>query len=217
MKNYEACGINEFVICCGYKSYLIKEYFMNYLLHSSDVTVRISDSQLTVHNRPKESWTVTLVETGESTQTGGRIKRISDYIDETFCLTYGDGLADINLQYLIQFHREKNATATVTAVQPEGRFGALEIKGDFVRRFSEKPIGDKRWISGGFFVCEPEIFDRIQDDDTVWEKGPLEGLARDGELAVYRHDGFWASMDTQRDKLQLEKLWSKDQAPWKVW
>ena len=217
MKNYEAYGINEFIICCGYKSYLIKEYFVNYLLHSSDVTVDTSTNQLTVHQKPKESWRVTLMETGESTQTGGRIKRIREHIDDTFCLTYGDGLSDVNLHKLIEFHKEKQALTTVTAVQPEGRFGALEINGDFVHRFSEKPVGDKRCISGGFFVCEPEVFDLIAGDNTVWERGPLESLAQEGRLAVYRHTGFWAAMDTQRDKLQLEECWSRDQAPWKVW
>jgi glucose-1-phosphate cytidylyltransferase len=157
------------------------------------------------------------VETGESTQTGGRIKRIREHIDDTFCLTYGDGVSDVNFHELIELHKDKQALTTVTAVQPEGRFGALEIKGDFVHRFSEKPVGDKRWISGGFFVCEPQVFDRIEGDSTVWEKGPLEGLAQEGRLAVYRHTGFWAAMDTQRDKFHLEQLWSKDQAPWKVW
>ena len=217
MKCYGAHGINEFVICCGYKAYVIKEYFANYFLHMSDVTFDMSNNQMEVHQRNAEPWKVTLVDTGENTQTGGRIKRIRDYIDGTFCLTYGDGLSDINLRDLIAFHREQETLVTVTAIQPAGRFGSIEIAGARVKSFLEKPQGDHRWISGGFFVCEPEIFDRIAGDSTVWEREPLEGLARDQQLSVHKHEGFWAAMDTMRDRIYLEQLWEEGKAPWKTW
>ena len=217
MKCYGAHGINEFVICCGYKGYVIKEYFANYFLHMSDVTFDMSNNQMEVHQRNAEPWKVTLVDTGENTQTGGRIKRIRDYIDGTFCLTYGDGLSDINLRDLIAFHREQETLVTVTAIQPAGRFGSIEIAGARVKSFLEKPRGDNRWISGGFFVCEPEIFDRIAGDSTVWEREPLEGLARDQHLSVHKHEGFWAAMDTMRDRIYLEQLWEEGKAPWKTW
>ncbi|MEK9703413.1 MAG: glucose-1-phosphate cytidylyltransferase [Deltaproteobacteria bacterium] len=217
MKCYGAHGINEFVICCGYKGYVIKEYFANYFLHMSDVTFDMSSNQMEVHQRNAEPWKVTLVDTGENTQTGGRIKRIRDYIDGTFCLTYGDGLSDINLRDLIAFHREQETLVTVTAIQPAGRFGSIEIAGARVKSFLEKPQGDHRWISGGFFVCEPEIFDRIAGDSTVWEREPLEGLARDQQLSVHKHEGFWAAMDTMRDRIYLEQLWEEGKAPWKTW
>jgi glucose-1-phosphate cytidylyltransferase len=217
MKCYGAHGINEFVICCGYKGYVIKEYFANYFLHMSDVTFDMSNNQMEVHQRNAEPWKVTLVDTGENTQTGGRIKRIRDYIDGTFCLTYGDGLSDINLRDLIAFHREQETLVTVTAIQPAGRFGSIEIAGARVKSFLEKPQGDHRWISGGFFVCEPEIFDRIAGDSTVLEREPLEGLARDQQLSVHKHEGFWAAMDTMRDRIYLEQLWEEGKAPWKTW
>jgi glucose-1-phosphate cytidylyltransferase len=217
MKCYGAHGINEFVICCGYKGYIIKEYFANYFLHMSDVTFDMSSNQMEVHHKKAEPWRVTLVDTGENTQTGGRIKRIRDYIDGTFCLTYGDGVSDINLRDLIAFHREQETLATVTAIQPAGRFGSIEIAGARVKSFLEKPQGDHRWISGGFFVCEPEIFDRIAGDSTVLEREPLEGLARDQQLSVHKHEGFWAAMDTMRDRIYLEQLWEEGKAPWKTW
>ncbi|PWK59650.1 glucose-1-phosphate cytidylyltransferase [Roseicyclus mahoneyensis] len=217
MKLYGYHGITEFVICCGYKGYVIKEYFANYFLHMSDVTFDMSENRMEVHHRSAEPWKVTLVDTGEQTQTGGRLARVRPYIDGTFCLTYGDGVSDVHIPTLLAHHRAEGAQATVTAIQPAGRFGALELQGERVRSFLEKPQGDGRWISGGFFVCEPSVFDRIEGDDTIWERGPLEGLAADGALAVYRHPGFWAAMDTLRDKNFLESLWASDKAPWRVW
>tara|TARA_R110002049_G_scaffold15822_5_gene64199 strand:- start:38154 stop:38921 length:768 start_codon:yes stop_codon:yes gene_type:complete len=217
MKLYGEYGINEFVICCGYKGYLIKEYFANYFLHMSDVTFDMSKNEMVVHNQFAEPWLVTLVDTGEFTQTGGRIKRIQEHIDSTFLLTYGDGVSDLNIQKLIDFHAKQKTIATVTAVQPSGRFGSVEIEGDRVKTFLEKPHGDGRWVSGGFFVCETEVFDRIDGDDTVWELNPLENLARDHQLSVFKHSGFWSSMDTLRDRTYLEKKWAANEAPWKVW
>jgi glucose-1-phosphate cytidylyltransferase len=217
MKLYGHHGITEFVICCGYKGYVIKEYFANYFLHMSDVTFDMSENRMEVHHRSAEPWKVTLVDTGEQTQTGGRLGRVRPYIDDTFCLTYGDGVSDVDIPSLLAHHRAEGTEATVTAIQPAGRFGALELEGERVRSFLEKPQGDGRWISGGFFVCEPSVFDRIEGDDTIWERGPLEGLAADGELAVYRHPGFWAAMDTLRDKNFLESLWAEGKAPWRVW
>ena len=217
MKMYAAHGIMEFVICCGYKGYVIKEYFANYFLHMSDVTFDMSNNKMDVHQQNVEPWKVTLVDTGHGTQTGGRIKRIQDFIDGTFCLTYGDGLSNVDIRKLISYHREQEALATVTAIQPAGRFGGIELDGMRVKYFSEKPKGDGRWISGGFFVCEPEVFSRIDDDQTVWEKEPLESLAQDNQLAVFRHDGFWKAMDTLRDKKALEELYANDKALWKVW
>ena len=217
MKCFGAHGINEFVICCGYKGYFIKEYFANYFLHMSDVTFDMTTNQMEVHQHKAESWKVTLVDTGENTQTGGRIKRIQEHIDGTFCLTYGDGVSDINLQQLIAFHRQQKTLATVTAIQPAGRFGSIEIAGPRVKSFLEKPQGDHRWSSGGFFVCEPEVFERIDGDETTWEREPLETLARDQQLSVYKHEGFWSAMDTLRDKQFLEKLWNEGNAPWKGW
>ena len=217
MKTYGAHGIVDFVICCGYKGYIIKEYFANYFLHMSDVTFDMSANTMQVHRRNAESWKVTLVDTGEHTQTGGRIKRIRDYVDDTFCLTYGDGVSDVNITKLVAFHQSQNVAATVTAIQPAGRFGAIELDGDRVSDFLEKPTGDGRWISGGYFVCEPSVLDLIEDDETVWERGPLETLARDRQLAVWRHSGFWAAMDTLRDRTFLEDLWASNRAPWKIW
>lgn len=217
MKLYGHHGITEFVICCGYKGYVIKEYFANYFVHMSDVTFDMSENRMEVHHRTAEPWKVTLVDTGEFTQTGGRLKRVKDYLDSTFCLTYGDGVSDVDIPTLVAHHQAQGTQATVTAIQPAGRFGALELEGERVRSFLEKPQGDGRWISGGFFVCEPSIFDRIDGDDTIWERGPLDGLAADGELSVYRHPGFWAAMDTLRDKNYLESLWASNEAPWRVW
>lgn len=217
MKLYGYHGITDFVICCGYKGYVIKEYFANYFLHMSDVTFDMSENRMEVHHRSAEPWKVTLVDTGEQTQTGGRLGRVRPYIDDTFCLTYGDGVSDVDIPSLLAHHRAEGTEATVTAIQPAGRFGALELEGERVRSFLEKPQGDGRWISGGFFVCEPSVFGRIGGDDTIWERGPLEGLAADGELAVYRHSGFWAAMDTLRDKNFLESLWEEGKAPWRVW
>jgi glucose-1-phosphate cytidylyltransferase len=217
MKLYGHHGITEFVICCGYKGYVIKEYFANYFLHMSDITFDISENRMEVHHRSAEPWKVTLVDTGEQTQTGGRLGRVRPYIDGTFCLTYGDGVSDVDIPALLAHHRSEGTDATVTAIQPAGRFGALELEGERVRSFLEKPQGDGRWISGGFFVCEPSVFERIDGDDTIWERRPLEGLAADGQLAVYRHPGFWAAMDTLRDKNFLEALWASGKAPWQVW
>ncbi len=217
MKAYGAHGIVNFVICCGYKGAIIKEYFANYFLHTSDVTFDLAANSMKVHTKSAEPWTVTLVDTGQMTQTGGRLARIRDYIDGTFCLTYGDGLSDVDIKALIAFHQSQNVIATVTAIQPAGRYGTLEIEGARVACFDEKPANDGRWVSGGFFVCEPELLDRIGSDDTVLEREPLSSLAADGELAVYRHEGFWAAMDTLRDKIALEKLWESGDPPWKVW
>ena len=217
MKLYSEYGIIEFIICCGYKGYLIKEYFANYFLHMSDVTFDFNDNEMYVHQRKAEPWKVTLVDTGENSQTGGRVKRVKDYIEGTFCLTYGDGLSNVNIEELLKFHEQKNTLATVTAIQPRGRFGGLDIEGDKVEKFLEKPAGDGRWINGGFFVCEPEVINRIDDDQTIWEREPLEGLAADGQLSVWKHNGFWAAMDTLRDKQHLENLWAKGNAPWKIW
>ena len=219
LKIYSHHGIDDFVICLGYRGYLIKEYFANYYLHMGDVTIDVANNSLEVHQSHAEPWRVTLVDTGEATQTGGRIKRALPYLDEgeDFCLTYGDGLADIDLPALLDFHRAEDALATVTAVQPPGRFGAMEIEGDRVRAFAEKPHGDAGWINGGFFVCSPKVLDYVEGDDTVWEREPLETLAAEGELASYMHGGFFQPMDTLRDQRQLQGLWDSGQAPWAVW
>ena len=217
MKIYEAHGINEFIICCGYKGYMIKEYFANYFLHMSDVTFDMSTNEMHIHNRKAEPWKVTLLDTGENTQTGGRIKQIKPYIDSTFCLTYGDGVTNLNIKELIAFHKKEKTFATVTAIQPGGRFGSLEIAGARVKTFLEKPKGDGRWISGGFFVCEPEVFDYIEGDSTVWERVPVEKLAGKDQLSVYKHNGVWAAMDNLRDKEYLEQHWSSNKAPWAIW
>lgn len=217
MKLYGKYGLTDFVICCGYKGYVIKEYFANYFLHMSDVTFDMTENKMEVHHRSAEPWKVTLIDTGEQTQTGGRLARVRPYIDNTFCLTYGDGVSDVDISALLAHHRAEGVEATVTAIQPAGRFGALGLEGQRVRSFLEKPQGDRRWISGGFFVCEPSVFDRILGDEVIWERDPLEGLAVDGQLAVYRHPGFWAAMDTLRDKTYLESLWESGDAPWKVW
>lgn len=219
MKIYSHFGINDFIICLGYKGYLIKEYFANYYLHSSDICFNLETGSNTIINKRKsEPWKVTLVETGENTQTGGRLKRIKDFVEnETFCFTYGDGVADINISELIKFHTENRAKSTLLAVQPPGRYGALEIKKRNVASFQEKPIGDGSWVNGGFFVLEPDVFELIDGDNSSWEARPLEKLARNGELFAYQHKGFWQSMDTLRDKLYLEQLWNSGKAPWKLW
>jgi glucose-1-phosphate cytidylyltransferase len=220
MKLYSAHGINDFIICCGYKGYMIKEYFSKYCLHMSDVTFDMKNNGMKVHQNKVEPWTVTLIDTGETTMTGGRIKRVKEYIgDERFCLTYGDGVSSVNISDLIKFHLEQKTLATLTAVQAPGRFGALTLKKDQnkISTFREKPLGDGAWINGGFFVCEPAVIDYIHDDSTVWEQEPLQNLARDGMLSAFKHEGFWHPMDTLRDKNVLEELWQNGQAPWKLW
>lgn len=218
MKIYAAHGVNDFVVCLGYKGYVIKEFFANYFLHSADVTIDLADNRLDIHEAKSEPWRVTLVDTGADAMTGGRLKAVRRYIDnnEPFCFTYGDGVADIDISAQIAFHKAHGRQATITAVSPPGRFGALEFEGELVRRFIEKPAGDGGLINGGFFVLEPSVIDLIDGPGTVWEQGPLERLAADGELQAWRHTGFWQPMDTLRDRLHLEKLWSEG-APWKVW
>jgi glucose-1-phosphate cytidylyltransferase len=218
MKLYSHHGLHDFVICLGYRGYMIKEYFANYFLHMSDVTIDLSNNQLKVHHQHAEPWRITLVDTGIATQTGGRLKRVADYLDgEAFCFTYGDGVADVDVGAELEFHRSAGTLATMCAVQPPGRFGALDIEGSRITRFEEKPSGDGSWINGGFFVLEPKVLDYIDGDETVWEREPLERLARDGQLSAYSHDGFWQPMDTLRDRVKLEELWSSGAAPWKVW
>ena len=218
MKIYSHYGIREFVICLGYKGYVIKEYFANYFLHMSDVTFDFSNNRMTVHHNECEPWLVTLVDTGLNTMTGGRLKMVQSYLgDGDFCLTYGDGVADINLSELIQFHKERHGLATITAVQPPGRFGALDLEDGLVRRFMEKPQGDGAWINGGFFVLSPKVLDCIEGPDTIWEREPLQKLAEAGLLHAYAHYGFWYAMDTLRDRNYLEELWESGQAPWRVW
>lgn len=217
MKIYAAHGVNEFVICCGYKGYMIKEYFANYFVHMSDVTINLATNKVEVHHKNVEPWIITLVDTGEETQTGGRLKRVADYIDDDFCLTYGDGVGSVNISELITFHRSHGHLGTMTAVQPPGRFGAIKIDGTTIESFQEKPTGDGGWINGGFFVLNPKVLDLIENDDTVWEKYPLESLAKSGQLQAYFHKGFWQPMDTLRDKVLLERHWASGQAPWKVW
>jgi glucose-1-phosphate cytidylyltransferase len=219
MKTYSHHGINDFIICCGYKGYVIKEYFANYFLHMSDVTFDMSKNSMEVHQRNAEPWKVTLVDTGENTMTGGRLKRVADYIkdEESFCLTYGDGVGDVNITDLIAFHKAQNVKATLTGTIPPGRFGALDLKDSKVNSFMEKPKGDGAMINGGFFVLSPKVIDYITDDKTIWERDPLELLAQEGDLAAFPHHGFWQPMDTLRDKLHLEELWQSGKAPWKVW
>ena len=217
MKSYSHYGINDFVICLGYKGYMIKEYFSNYFLHSSDVTIDIKNNKMEIHQIKAEPWRVTLVDTGEKTMTGGRIKRAKKYANETFCLTYGDGLSDVNISKSIEFHKKNKFVATITAVQPPGRFGALVINKNKVNKFQEKPPGDSNWINGGYFVCEPEIMDYIKNDSTIFEKEPLQNLAKDRVLGAYKHVGFWQPVDTLRDKNFLNELWKKNNTPWKKW
>ncbi|MBD2552233.1 glucose-1-phosphate cytidylyltransferase [Limnothrix sp. FACHB-708] len=219
MKIYSTHGINDFIICCGYKGYVIKEYFANYFLHTSDVTFDIAKNMMEVHERYAEPWRVTLVDTGENTLTGGRLKRVADYLqdDTEFCFTYGDGVADIDVTASVAFHRQHGKLATVTAVQPPGRYGALERDGDQVRGFLEKPKGDGGRINGGFFILSPQVINYIQGDLTSWEGEPLASLAAAGQLQAFDHHGFWLPMDTLRDKVYLEQLWDSGEAPWKVW
>lgn len=219
MKIYSAHGVNDFVICCGYKGYMIKEYFANYFLHMSDVTFDIAKNQMQVHQRHAEPWRVTLVDTGDDTMTGGRLKRVAAYVkgEEAFCFTYGDGVGDVDITRLMAFHREQRKMATLTATQPPGRFGALQLAGSRVINFSEKPSGDGGWINGGFFVLSPQVIDYVESDNTVWEREPMERLAREGQMAAYFHHGFWQPMDTLRDKTHLETLWASGKAPWQTW
>lgn len=219
MKIYSAHGINEFVVCCGYKGYVIKEYFANYFLHMSDVTFDMQHNRMEVHERHAEPWRVTLVDTGDNTMTGGRLKRVAPYVhnEEAFCFTYGDGVADVDIGALVAFHKSHGKRATVTAVQPPGRYGALMMDGQNVRGFIEKPQGDGGWINGGFFVLSPACLELIADDAAAWEGEPLRQLAAQNELMAYEHHGFWQPMDTLRDKNQLEELWHSGTAPWKTW
>jgi glucose-1-phosphate cytidylyltransferase len=216
MKIYAAHGVDEFIVCLGYRGYVIKEFFANYYLHTCDITFDLAGGDMEVHRSTAEPWKVTLIDTGQSTMTGGRLRRVLPYLadDEDFCLTYGDGVADIDVGALIEFHRGQGRLATVTAVQPPGRFGAMRINGDSVSSFEEKPRGDGAWMNGGFFVLRPEVARYLSDDDTVWEQEPLQGLASDGELSCFRHDGFWHPMDTLRDRHELEDLWASGKAPW---
>lgn len=219
MKTYSYYGINEFIICCGYKGYVIKEYFANYYLHESDVTFNLKENKMTVHEERAEPWTVTLVDTGDDSMTGGRLKRVLPYLEdeEAFCFTYGDGLADVNIKSLVDFHMSHGKQATLTATLPPGRFGALSLEGNQVLKFEEKPKGDGALINGGYFVLSPKVIERIDGDHTVWEEDPLQSLAADGELMCFRHDGFWQPMDTLRDKIKLNELLKQDKAPWRLW
>lgn len=219
MKSYSTYGIHDFVICCGYKGYVIKEYFANYFLHTSDVTFDMQKNEMEVHTRNAEPWKVTLVDTGDESMTGGRLKRVRQYVsdEEMFCFTYGDGVSDVNIGELIKFHKAHGKLVTLTATQPPGRFGSLNLSGNQVNSFQEKPQGDGAWINGGFFILSPKAIDYIQDDATIWEKRPMEQLAREGELEAYLHHGFWQPMDTLRDKIHLEELWESGAAPWKSW
>ncbi|MFF2018098.1 glucose-1-phosphate cytidylyltransferase [Paenibacillus sp. NPDC058177] len=219
MKIYSHYGINDFIICLGYKGYMIKEYFANYYLHMSDVTYDMRDNNMKIHNNSSEPWKVTLVDTGLETMTGGRLKRVQKYIgNETFCFTYGDGVCDVNISDVINFHRANGTKATLTAIQPPGRFGAIDIlQNSRITSFEEKPQGDGSWVNGGYFVLEPEVFELIENDATVWELDPLESLARNNQLSAFKHYGFWQPMDTLRDKVKLEEMWDRREAPWKVW
>ena len=218
MKIYSAHGLSDFVICLGYKGYLIKEYFANYFLHMADVTLDLAENRMEVLQKASEPWRVTLIDTGDASQTGGRLKRVERHVaDAPFCFTYGDGVANVDVRKLIEFHQGAKRIATVTAVRPPGRFGALALESERVTGFVEKPAGDGGWINGGFFVLNPEVFRYLEGDADIWEHGPLEGLARDGQLSAYYHEGFWQPMDTLRDKNVLEELWSSGKAPWKVW
>jgi len=219
MKIYSEFGINDFIICCGYKGYMIKEYFNNYFLHQSDVTFDMVNNHVKVHERRAEPWNVTLVDTGEESLTGGRLKRVADYLreEDCFCFTYGDGVADVDVGELIKFHKEHGREATLTATYPPGRFGAIQLNADRVTSFKEKPDGDGGMVNGGFFVLSPKVFDRIEGDNTIWENEPLTELANQGELMAYRHRGFWQPMDTLRDKIYLEEMWNAGKAPWKIW
>ncbi|RZL29515.1 MAG: glucose-1-phosphate cytidylyltransferase [Sphingomonas sp.] len=219
MKIYAAHGVNDFVICCGYKGYVIKEYFANYFLHMSDVTFRMAENQMEVHHRRAEPWNVTLVDTGETSMTGGRLKRVAEHLrhEEAFCMTYGDGVGDVDISGVIAFHKQHGKDATLTVAAPPGRFGAVEMNGDQVMHFLEKPEGDGGVINAGFFVLSPAVLDTIAGDATVWEQEPLRGLAETGQLMAFRHTGFWQPMDTLRDKTHLEQLWESGHAPWRIW
>lgn len=219
LKIYSAHGIHDFIICLGYKGYLIKEYFANYFLHTSDVTFDMRNNKMQVHHNEAEPWHVTLVDTGENTMTGGRLKQVASYLDadDNFCFTYGDGVADIDIRKLVAFHKKQETLATVTAVQPPGRFGALSLDGTRISSFREKQNENAGWVSGGFFVLSPKVMDMIDGDQTIWEQAPLQNLAAKGQLAAYLHRGFWQPMDTLRDKQMLEELWNSGQAPWKIW
>ena len=218
MKIYSYYGINEFIICLGYKGYIIKEYFANYFLHMSDVTFDMINNKMEVHEKHVEPWKITLVDTGEDTLTGGRLKRVREHIgNEPFCFTYGDGVSDVNIKELIKFHNSHGKNATVTAIQPPGRYGALEIQNELVKSFMEKPAGDGAWINGGFFILDPCVIDLIDGDDVSWEDVPLSNLAKNSQLMAFRHQGFWQAMDTLRDKHSLEELWVKGKATWKKW
>lgn len=218
MKCFSSYGINDFVICLGYKGYVIKEYFANYFIHMSDVTFDMSSNKMEVHRQKAEPWRVTLVDTGQGTLTGGRLKRVRDYLDDDpFCFTYGDGVSDVPLDQLIAFHKAQGRLATVTAIQPPGRYGALNLQGETVDSFHEKPAGDGAWINGGFFVLDPKVIDYIAGDETSWETGPIDRIAEEGQLVAFKHTGFWQAMDTLRDKNQLEQLWASGNPPWKVW
>jgi glucose-1-phosphate cytidylyltransferase len=219
MKTYSKYGFNDFVVCLGYKGFVVKEYFANYFLHKSDVTINLKTNSVEVHDTQAEPWKITLVDTGDNSMTGGRIKRIQKHIgNETFMLTYGDGVADININALVDFHKKNKKYCTVTAVQPSGRFGLLNISEENqVNSFFEKPKGDGSWINGGYFVCEPQIFDFIEGDDTIWEKNPMEKIATEGQMCSYKHQGFWRPMDTLKDKMDLNEMWNENKAPWKIW
>ena len=218
LKIYSSYGINDFIICLGYKGYVIKEYFANYFLHTSNVTFDMVNNRMEVHQNNAEPWKVTLVDTGEKTMTGGRLKRVREFLgDEDFCFTYGDGVADVDVGELVKFHRQQGRLATVTAVQPPGRYGALDMDGHAVRGFLEKPQGEGGWINGGFFVVSPKVLDLIADDSTSWEVGPMQQLAEEGNMVAYEHSGFWQPMDTLREKIYLDELWTTGKAPWKVW
>jgi len=219
MKIYSHYGVNDFIICCGYKGYVVKEYFANYFLHMSDVTFDMQKNSMEVLQQSAEPWRVTLIDTGEDTMTGGRLRRVAPYVkdEEAFCFTYGDGVSDVNISELIAFHKAQKVKATLTATAPPGRFGVLDIKDNKVHTFKEKPKGDGVMINGGFFVLSPSVLDLLAGDDSVWERGPLETLAEQGELSAYQHHGFWQAMDTLRDKTHLEELWQSGKAPWKVW
>jgi glucose-1-phosphate cytidylyltransferase len=218
MKIYSTYGLNDFIICCGYKGYIIKEYFAHYFLHMSDVTFDMKNNSMEVHNKKAEPWNVTLVDTGEDTETGGRLKRVKNFIDgDEFCFTYGDGISDVNVRELISFHKRQGILATLTAIQPPGRFGALNLEKNWVKGFQEKPPGDSAWINGGFFVLSSQVLEYIKGDGAIWEREPMERLAAEGQLSAYFHRGFWQCMDTLRDKIKLESLWQSGKAPWKIW
>jgi len=217
MKSYSFHGFNEFVVACGYKGYVIKEYFANYFLHKSNVTFDLANNKMDVHNSDSEPWKISLVDTGQNTMTGGRVKRLRDYVGDTFMLTYGDGVSNVDIAKLVDFHKSHGKLVTVTAVQPSGRFGALEMDQNSVKSFLEKPKGDGAWINGGFFVCDRKIMEYITNDSTVWEQDPLQNLAKDGELMAFHHEGFWKPMDTLRDRNDLSKMWDSGKAEWKLW